>query len=389
MIEADGARENDIPTRVAAVHLFAGISVLLVAGIGVSILTSPDHLWLKLYFSQLGTVHRFSGLTFNGTLMTAGLLIFLLSWRVQREVRAHGKRANSPRIGPAIVAPLVGAMGLNLSIVGMVPINTIKPVHDSAALGITIAFAILLIVAPIVVRGLGRTFLCINLPAGVIVVGGFAIMTAGLINLTLFELLGFTAMFTWLTLFFGCLVPRATRLRVTDVVRGRRRHVRRAMPALGSRRPQPALDRRYSRSVRPLSSSATPGVALSSAAPSTSGDVCAPAWSTPRTSMTSLATSGAGVSSTWLGATTALVASPSSTFAGSPIVASIASPCSAPAGSSAAGSPVTSPTGISTSGASSMGGTTTLVATAPVAAASRARRSLRVSNTPSLAASAA
>lgn len=376
-------RLADSASRLAAVHLFAGISVLLVGGIAVSIFTAPDHSWWHLYFSQLGTVTLFSGFAFNVTLMAAGLLIFLLAARVRREVRAHAARVRSARRAPAIVSTLVGSMGLHLSMVGMVPINTIKPLHDWGALGIMISFVVLLIVTPITVRGLGREFLAMNLPAGILLVGGFVSMYAGLINLTLFELLGFGAMFTWLSLFFGCLVPRAHRMRAADMraaVRAGHRQVRVSLPG---------LVRRLSAATRTVEDY-TPSprsLTLSSSAPA----VAVLSWPSPVSSTCTVpGASAAPATSTAFGAfSSAITVSASTSTAPSGASASsVTATGPSPAVCSASVSPV-SPTdasaiGVSMSGPSSIGGTAVaaMAAIPAVADACRARRSLRVSSVP-------
>jgi hypothetical membrane protein len=359
------ARSDERATRLAAVHLFAGISVLLVGGIAVSILTAPDHQWLFLYFSQLGTVTLFSGFAFNGTLMLAGLMIFLLATRVRQEVRAHAARVVSPRRGPVVVSALVASMGLHLSMVGMIPINTIKPLHDWSALGITISFAVLLIVSPIFVRGLGRTFLLMNLPAGILLVGGFTLLSVGVINLTAFELLGFGSMFTWLSLFFGCLVPRSMRMSradLRDAVRARRRHLRRALPLLALRISDDYASPRRSSSFSVAASSVAESSAFSPAAVSSS--TC--------TGVASTLTSSTGVDATVSASLSSVVASAvaESSVSSTGVDARIVSISSsmADAGCSA----------VST--VSALGASATTVAMPAVAAASRALRSLRVSN---------
>lgn len=194
--------------RLASVHTFSGITALLVVGIAVAITTTPDPLWWHLHFSRLGTFSVFSGATFNGTLMGVGTLIMVLAWRVRTELSDHCERTNSHRRTPIILSLLVASMGGHLAVVGMIPVDTLTFAHEWAAAGITLSFAALLVLAPSLLRGTDRTLLRRTLPAGFVLVGGFTAMTMGLINLAAFELMGFTAMFTWMTLFLGCLTPR-------------------------------------------------------------------------------------------------------------------------------------------------------------------------------------
>ena len=220
---AVGLHPRADPERTPAVQLFVGISVLLVAGIGTAIITAPDQQWWYLYFSQLGTVAVFSGFSFNTTLLAAGVLIFLLSRRVREEMHEHAVRRRTHRRGPALVSGLIASLGLHLAVVGLVPINTVKPVHDLAALGITFSFLVLLIVTPIYVPGLRRRLVLKNVPTGILLVGGFVVMTCGIINLTLFEFIAFASMFLWLWLFFGHMAPART------TERAARRRLRRGL----------------------------------------------------------------------------------------------------------------------------------------------------------------
>lgn len=194
--------------RFGSVHTFSGITALLVTGIAIAITTTPDPLWWHLHFSRLGTFSVFSGAAFNGTLMGVGTLIVVLAWRVRTELRDHCERTNSHRRTPMILSVMVASMGGHLAVVGMIPVDTFTFAHEWAAAGITLSFAALLVFAPSLLRGTDRTLLRRTLPAGFVLVGGFTAMSLGLINLAAFELMGFTAMFTWMTLFLGCLSPR-------------------------------------------------------------------------------------------------------------------------------------------------------------------------------------
>lgn len=197
-------------TRLASVHFFIGISAFLVGGIAIAILTTPDPFWWHLHFSRLGTFADFSGGVFNGTLTTAGGLMMVLSRRLHRELRVHGARSRSHRGAPVTLSGLVAVFGLHLAAVGVVPINSDGFVHDWAASGVSLSFAALLVAAPSLLRDLDRPLAGLTVPAGVILAGGYAAMVTGIINLAGFELIGFTLMFVWMSVFMGCLSPRAT-----------------------------------------------------------------------------------------------------------------------------------------------------------------------------------
>ncbi len=206
--------------RLASAQTFAAISTLLAAGVLLAILTTPDALWWHLHFSRLGTFSVLSSAVFNGTLMGVGSMIALLARRVLIELRAHGTRSRSHRHAPVVLSSLVASMGLHLAVVGLIPINTFTALHDWAAFGITLSFAALLIAAPCLLRGTNRPMRGRTIPAAVVLVGGFAALNTGLINLALFELIGFTAMFVWVSFFLGCLTPRAAASAVAPATAG-------------------------------------------------------------------------------------------------------------------------------------------------------------------------
>lgn len=190
-----------------AARMFVAVTAVLIGGTTVAILTTPDPLWWHLHFSRLGTFPVFSGEMFNGTLVTVGLLMVIVAFRLHHELSEHAERSLSHERSPRILSILVALFGADLAVVGLVPINTFRWVHEVAASGTTLSFVGLLVATPWLVRGLRRSHVTMTLPAGAILVVGYAAMTTSAINLAAFELIGFTTMFVWLVLFLGCLAP--------------------------------------------------------------------------------------------------------------------------------------------------------------------------------------
>ncbi|KRA25068.1 hypothetical protein ASD65_12010 [Microbacterium sp. Root61] len=230
-------------TRVASARAFSTIAGLLAIGVALAILTTPDPLWWHLHFSHLGTFPVLSGAIFNATIMTTGTLIALLSRRVYIELRAHVARSRSHRRSPIVLSTLTASVGLHLTGVGLVPIDTLTALHEGLAFGIPISVAAMMIAAPALLRGTGRPLGKRTIPAAGALVGAYVVMNLGFINLAAFELIGFTAMFVWMTMFLGCLVPRAAASAPETAPAGRMREIdghhavasaaRLAGPALG------------------------------------------------------------------------------------------------------------------------------------------------------------
>ncbi|MFE1646402.1 DUF998 domain-containing protein [Microbacterium sp. P01] len=182
-------------------QLLGGIVAVLVLGIAFSIVTTNDPIWWHLYFSQLGTLGDFSAAIFNGTMVLCGVLFVAFSVRVYRDLRTHVGRSRSHHKAPHILAGAFISIGAHLAIVGLVPINTLKALHEQGASGMVLSFAAVLIGAPIVLRGIGTHLRKTSIPVTVLLVAGGTAMTLGYINLAAFELVAFSAMFTWILLF--------------------------------------------------------------------------------------------------------------------------------------------------------------------------------------------
>lgn len=178
-------------------------------GIAIAVVTTPDPLWWKLHFSQLGTFTAFSSYVFNATLMSSGIAIVAFSLVLRRELTHHVARSGSRACSPRAVSILIGSVGVHLFFVGAIPTNTITFLHDRAASGMVLSFLVGLIVTSSMVRGIGRPLAAMCIPAAVLVLGGGTLMVIGIINLAAFEAVGFATMFTWMLLFVACLGKHA------------------------------------------------------------------------------------------------------------------------------------------------------------------------------------
>lgn len=191
--------------RASPTHRVAAIMTLIMTGMVVAIITTPDPLWWKLHFSELGTFEAFSSYVFNATLIVAGVAIVAFARYFRRELGAHLTRSGSRRRSPAVVSMLIGSIGVHLAFVGGIPVNTLTFLHDRAATGLVFSFLALLITTPAMLRGLGRALATITIPAALLLVGGGTAMVMSIINLAAYELLGFAVMFTWVLMFVACL----------------------------------------------------------------------------------------------------------------------------------------------------------------------------------------
>ncbi len=210
------------------VHLAVLALLVLLVGIGLSIISTTDPQWWRLHFSRLGTFRNSSGAAFNVTLIIGGTLVAMFAHAVGRELRALER--HRVRRGTALLARiLLTAVGVNLALVGCVPLNVNRFVHDNVAAGMVVSFAVLLLLSPLLMHRMPKRLLATTLAVfGYLFGGGWLFVTAT-INLALFEVIGFSAMFAWSGVFVVCLT-RAGAL-----------HAAQAAPAVLAAQPVPAL----------------------------------------------------------------------------------------------------------------------------------------------------
>lgn len=192
----------------------AKLSTLLVLFISVTTLTSmataSDPLWWEYHFSLLGTLGDTSASLFNISLIIAGLLVTTFSLYLQRDIRAlvelgvlrHSWSART-------ISTLFIVMGFMLAGVGLFPLTVSVTLHNICAAGMAVAFFLLLLGSPFVLRGMPWTFFAVTGAFFVgMVISVILFAVTGYFNLTFFELVVFMIIFGWIATFIRFL--RAT-----------------------------------------------------------------------------------------------------------------------------------------------------------------------------------
>ncbi len=181
------------------------LSVLL-GGIGVAIVSTSDPVWWHEHFSRLGSFGDASSATFNGTLLIGGCVVLLFARAVERELRRltriHVRRgtARTARI-------LFSAVGASLALTGCVPLNVNTFVHEHITMVMVLGFAGLLLTSPFLMHRMPRRLLASTIVAFLyLIAGAWLFFGAGAINLALFEVISFSAMFGWSAVFVVCLL---------------------------------------------------------------------------------------------------------------------------------------------------------------------------------------
>ncbi|KAA9147861.1 DUF998 domain-containing protein [Microbacterium lushaniae] len=202
------ASPRALAARLTSMQLAVGVLVVLIGGILLSVLTTTDPLWWHLHFSQLGTFRDTSGALFNGTLVVGGGLVALYAYRVRRDLVRLGAVVGRRGSGWAAQVFLT-TIGVNLALVGCVPLNVNQSIHDNVAAGMVLGFAALLLTSPVLLHRMPRRLLLTTLAIFACLFAGGWLFVDGTINLALFEVIAFSAMFAWSGVFTHCLGMRA------------------------------------------------------------------------------------------------------------------------------------------------------------------------------------
>ena len=193
--------------RLTTLHFGAASFVVLIAGLSASILTTTDPLWWQLHFSQLGTFRDTSGAFFNGTLMAGGAVVTLFAWSVRRDLLLL-RRVYVRRGAPLVAQICLSVVGVNLALVGCIPLNVNKLLHDNVAASMVLGFAALLLSSPILLHRMPRRLLVTTIVTFIVIFALAWLFVTETINLALFELLATAAMFTWSAVFTRSIASR-------------------------------------------------------------------------------------------------------------------------------------------------------------------------------------
>ena len=177
-------------------------AALLCVGVLLSIVTTPDPLWWQLHFSRLGTFATFSGYAFNATLVLTGAGVVAFGLRLRREMLRHaGTPVLTDRRAAVVVPVLVVLLGVHLSFVGVIPVNSNEFLHDRSSTGAVFCFVVILLSSRWMLRGMHGIMSRASRRVSLGLVATLAPYIAGFINLAAFELIVFGQVFWWLLLF--------------------------------------------------------------------------------------------------------------------------------------------------------------------------------------------
>ncbi|WP_082513513.1 MULTISPECIES: DUF998 domain-containing protein [unclassified Leifsonia] len=186
------------------------LAVFLVVGALASMLSASDPLWWEKNLSTLGISDDISALTFNVTLIIAGVMMTTIShyataW-LPTSTRAEIRGRNLVRLALIL-------MGILLACVGLFPVDENLQIHNISATGMAIIYVVMALSLRALIPSMPRVFLLLGyIFVAVIVVLAIFFIT-GYYNLTAVELIAFVLIFAWVIVFLrstGSIAPASS-----------------------------------------------------------------------------------------------------------------------------------------------------------------------------------
>lgn len=184
--------------RMTPARLSLVLMVFLVVGVFASMLSASDDQWWKKNLSSLGITDDISALTFNVTIIVAGLIVTTI---------AHFGTAGIPAATPKevrgrrVVRIELLLIGVLLAGVGIFPVDRFFAVHNVAACGMAVVFVVMVLGLRRCVPRAPRVFVFLGYGFVLCIVVLAVLLATGYYNLTAVELIAFVIIFAWLLLF--------------------------------------------------------------------------------------------------------------------------------------------------------------------------------------------
>jgi hypothetical membrane protein len=187
--------------------------VFLVVGALTSMLTSSDPEWWKMNLSALGMTDDLSAMTFNLTLVVAGVIVTTIA----RYATASMMRVGEPiPRGVEVVRWGLAFIGVCLASVGIFPVDRFFAVHNTVATGMVVTFAVLVIGLPKFLPQMPGPFVSLGYAFIVVIVTVAIFFAIGYYNLTAVELVAAVLIFSWIIVFLRTVSAGSSDAKVAD-----------------------------------------------------------------------------------------------------------------------------------------------------------------------------
>jgi len=177
------------------------LALFLVAGVFTSMLTADDPQWWQRNFSALGMAATTSSYAFNVTIVVAGLVIVTLSDYLTIDLLARRGPGGRNLQGITVIRVILAIVGVALSGLGLISVDVSVLAHNTFSITAMLGFSALIVLAPILLKGLSPAFIVATIIFGALIVIGGVFFALGYLNLTALELIAVLVIFTWLILF--------------------------------------------------------------------------------------------------------------------------------------------------------------------------------------------
>lgn len=173
------------------------MTIMIVSGVGFSMLMNSNKNWWKHNFSFLGTTQNSTHLQFNITLIFSGLLLIILVdyLFVSLNRQYNGWGIQSLRV-------LLYALGACLASIGIFPNNPrFHVLHDRISMWLVYLLLILIVVVRWFLPEVTKQFLRLSyIIGGIMAIDYIVFKTCNYLSLTAFELIAFVLAFAWILL---------------------------------------------------------------------------------------------------------------------------------------------------------------------------------------------
>ncbi|GIT79664.1 hypothetical protein LLS1_13330 [Leifsonia sp. LS1] len=194
------------------------LAVFLVLGALTSMITASDPHWWEQNLSALGMTDDLSGMTFNLTVIVAGVLVTAIA---RYATAAPGGAGRSPTRGELQVRIALIAIGILLTCVGIFPVNRFLLIHNTVATGMALVFCALVIALRWLLPALPRAFIVLGWVFLAVIAGVAVLFAIGDYNLTAVELVAAVLIFSWIIVFLRI----TTATNADEAARGRHQAV--------------------------------------------------------------------------------------------------------------------------------------------------------------------
>jgi hypothetical membrane protein len=174
------------------------LAVFLVLGALTSMITASDPHWWKENLSALGMTDDPSGMTFNLTVIVAGVLVTAIA---RYATGASDASDPSQSRGALRVRTALIVIGVLLTCVGLFPVNQFLLIHNTVATGMALVFCALVIGLRWLLPDLPRAFIALGWAFLAVIALVAVLFAIGDYNLTAVELVAAVLIFSWIIVF--------------------------------------------------------------------------------------------------------------------------------------------------------------------------------------------